>query len=108
MLGLSLRDRIPNAEIRRRTRLVDAIERIASIKWNWAGHIARLTDNRWTKKIMEWRPRHEAFRNRGRPLTRWHDDLRHIHKNWIQAAQDRKIWKQSREAYVQQWTEGAG
>jgi len=41
MLGISLRDRIHNNEITRRTGVVDAVERIATLKWNCAGHIAR-------------------------------------------------------------------
>ncbi|XP_030746569.1 uncharacterized protein LOC115875286 [Sitophilus oryzae] len=32
-------------------------------------HIQRLNDDRWTKTIIEWRPRHDAFRSRGRPPT---------------------------------------
>ena len=26
-------------------------------KWKWAGHIARLRDNRWTKRCTVWQPR---------------------------------------------------
>lgn len=29
--------------------------------WNWAGHIARMTDERWTKIIMTWRPQKELW-----------------------------------------------
>lgn len=104
MLGISLRDHIPNTEIRRRSGVADVVERITVLKWNWAGHIARFPDDRWTKRILEWRPRSEAFRNRGRPPTRWTDDLKRISTNWMQTAQDRQQWKSLREAYVQQWT----
>lgn len=104
MLGISLRDHIPNNEIRRRSGAADAVERITALKWNWAGHIARFDDDRWTRRILEWRPRSEAFRNRGRPPTRWTDDLKRVSTNWMQAAQDRRQWKLLREAYVQQWT----
>ena len=37
-------------------RVVDVMKRIASLKWNWAGHIARITDEDWTKTIMDWIP----------------------------------------------------
>ena len=30
---------------------------IASKKWQWAGHIARRKDNRWTVEILNWIPR---------------------------------------------------
>lgn len=38
MLGLSLRDRITNIEIRR-SEVQDAIQTIATIKLNWTEHI---------------------------------------------------------------------
>ena len=104
MLGITIGDKIRNTEIRRRTGVLDAVKRIATAKWNWAGHIARREDGRWTKKILEWRPRHEAYRSRGRPPTRWTDDIKRITTNWIQEAQDRVRWQRLREAYVQQWT----
>ncbi|KAL3283461.1 hypothetical protein HHI36_006605 [Cryptolaemus montrouzieri] len=107
MLGLYLRDRISNDIIRQRSGVEDGISRIATLKWKWAGHLARTTDGRWTKKILEWRPRHEAKRSIGRPPTRWSDDIKRIQTNWIQTAQNRRMWHSLREAYVQQWTERA-
>lgn len=104
MLGLSLRDRVPNTEVRRRSGVTDAIVRITNLEWNWAGHVARMNDGRWTTKITEWRPRDHALRSRCRPPTRWSDDLKRIHTNWMNAARDRERWKYLREAYVQQWT----
>ena len=104
LLDVSLKDKIRNTVLRERTKLIDAVERMANLKWNWAGHVARLTDGRWTKKILEWRPRQEAYRSRGRPPTRWSDDIKRIQTNWINTAQDRSRWKTLREAYVQQWT----
>ncbi|CAH2251675.1 jg2318 [Pararge aegeria aegeria] len=56
MLGVSLRDQIRNEEIRR-TRVTDIAQRVAMLKWKWAGHIARRTDGRWGSKVLEWRPR---------------------------------------------------
>ena len=107
MLGITIRDRVPNEAIRRRTGVTDAVERMACLKWSWAGHVARMSHEKWTKRIIEWRPREQAFRNRGRPPTRWTDDVRRISTNWIHAAQDRKDWGLLREAYVQQWTRQA-
>ncbi|CAH2208674.1 jg4156 [Pararge aegeria aegeria] len=45
MLGVSLRDQIRNEEIRRRTKVTDirVAQRVAKVKWQWAGHIARWT-----------------------------------------------------------------
>ncbi|CAH2268924.1 jg2794 [Pararge aegeria aegeria] len=57
MLGLSLRDQLRNEVIRRRTRVTDIAQRVAKLKFQWAGHIARRTDGRWGLKVLEWRPR---------------------------------------------------
>ena len=54
MLGVSLRDKIRNTDIRRRTRVTDIARKICKLKWQWAGHIARRTDNRWGRKVLEW------------------------------------------------------
>ena len=36
----------------------------------WAGHIARMKDNRWTKRYTEWQPRRGK-----RSSRRWQDDI---------------------------------
>lgn len=104
MLGISLRDRITNEEIRRRTKVEDVIEKTARAKWRWAGHIARQEETRWTKHILKWRPRMHK-RSVGRPPRRWVDDIKEKSgKNWLQAAQNKTEWKRKEEAYVQEWT----
>jgi hypothetical protein len=103
MLGISIRDRIRNDEIRRRTKVKDVVEKYASLKWRWAGHVARRQDGRWTKRIILWRPRLNS-RQRGRPPTRWTDDIiSTAGHNWVVKAQDRKSWRDMEEAYVQEW-----
>jgi hypothetical protein len=104
MLGVSLRDRIRNDEIRKRTKVTDIARRIADLKWQWAGHIARRTDGHWGEKVLEWRPR-TGRRSVGRPPTRWTDELVKVAgSRWMRAAQDRSLWRTLGEAYVQQWT----
>ncbi|KAE9414118.1 hypothetical protein Angca_001998, partial [Angiostrongylus cantonensis] len=39
-------------------------------KHRWAGLIMRRTDDRWTKRTVEWTPR-ECKRPLGQPRTRW-------------------------------------
>lgn len=48
MLELSLRDRVSNTEIRRRTRVEALVHKITTLKCNWVGQITRMTDGRWT------------------------------------------------------------
>ncbi|CAH2226669.1 jg22139, partial [Pararge aegeria aegeria] len=47
MLGVSLRDRIRNDEIRRRTKVTDTAQRISKLKWQLAGRVRRRTDGSW-------------------------------------------------------------
>lgn len=56
MLGIILRNRIRNKEIRRRT---------------------EYRDERWTLKTVQW-PRRETKKNVDRLLLRWLDDIRGI------------------------------
>jgi hypothetical protein len=98
----SIDNRIRNDDIRKRTKVTDIARRIADLKWQWAGHIARRTDGRWLK-VLEWRP-HTGRRSVGRPPTRWIDDLVKVAgSHWMRAAQDRTSWRTLGEAYVQQW-----
>lgn len=105
MLGISLRNRVKNEEIRRRTKIPDIMQRVAHLKWQWAGHVAREDTNRWTSRIVRWRPR-QTKRSVGRPPTRWIDDVRKLAgRNWMQKAQNRRTWKEMEEAYIQEWME---
>ncbi|CAH2207758.1 jg4656 [Pararge aegeria aegeria] len=63
LLGVSLHDQIRNEEIRRRTRVTGIAQRVAKLKWKWAGRIARRTDRRWGSKVLEWRPRTAVMMN---------------------------------------------
>ena len=36
------------------------------MRGQWAGHLARMKNNKWAKKITEWTPR-EGRRAKGRP-----------------------------------------
>ncbi|WP_440994831.1 hypothetical protein [Cysteiniphilum litorale] len=69
MLGITLRDRKRSTWIRRVTRVNDIIQVIKQHKWRWAGHLARIDDNRWSKRLTDWFPR-DSKRSRKRPDTR--------------------------------------
>ena len=53
MLGISKWDRKTLHWIRNQTKVADIMQSIRRKKWKWAGHLARTSDNRWTKRITE-------------------------------------------------------
>ena len=107
MLDLKLEDKIPCSETRKRTKIIDIIEYTLKQKWKWAGHIARLKDNRWTRRCTEWQPR-RGKRSRGRPSRRWQDDITEKEgTTWIRKATDRRRWKTLMEGYILQWMDKA-
>ena len=81
MLGITLRDQRHNTWIRQQTGVTDIIDHIRQSKHRWAGHVARLQNNRWTIRATSWVPR-RWLRPRGRLKTRWRDYLsRHLGTN---------------------------
>ena len=73
-------------------------------KWGWAGHVARRRDGRWTSRMLHWLP-HGGERSRGRPATRWEDELEVFFKTrgmrWEDCAQDRGAWGQLEQIFVE-------
>ena len=68
----------------------------------YAGHVSRIRDNRWTLRITTWKPC-ERKRPRGRLARHWRDELDDYWKStiWQRTAQDRQMWKQHAEAFAQ-------
>lgn len=103
MMGITLQDKIRNTEIRKRTGVADVGQRAAKLKWSWAGHIVRQEGERWSSKILDWRPR-TSKRGVGRPPFRWSDDIMHVAgKRWRQLARNRDAWRTKGEDYIQKW-----
>ncbi len=61
-----------SSDVRRISRLRDPAEYVSKRKHQWAGHIMRRDDDRWTRRTLEWIPR-GTKRPRGRPPKRWAD-----------------------------------
>ena len=61
-----------SSDLRNQSHLRDPETYTAIAKHRWAGHIMRRTDDRWTKRTVEWTPR-ECKRPLGRPPKRWAD-----------------------------------
>ncbi|CAH2211547.1 jg10858 [Pararge aegeria aegeria] len=104
MLGLFLLVRIPNAEIRNRTEIIEIVQRAAALKWSWVGHICRRENGRWGRVTLDWPPR-GGHRSIGRSPVRWRDIVKAEGKNWMQLTSNRPRWRSNEEALVQQWIE---
>ena len=97
-------DKIRAEDIRARTKFKDVVEHVQKMKWRWAGHVARMNENRWATRCTDWIPR-DRKRPAGRPLQRWRDDLvKFKGNNWREGCQDRAKWKKFLEGYLQQWS----
>ena len=64
----------------------------------WAGHVARMGEDRGVHRVLVWKP--EGKRPLGRPRRRWGDnikmDLREVgggRGDWMELVQDRDRWR---------------
>lgn len=71
MLHAGNKFEVPNSVKRKKIQvgITDVFEQIATMKFNWASYVARVIDGKWTKAMLEWRPRQEAGRSKD------HDEL---------------------------------
>lgn len=83
--------------------MTDIVQKSGKPKRPWAGHICRRTEGRWSRRVLEWRPR-LGKRSVERPPARWTDDLIKVAgSDWMAKAGDRAFWR-TLVACVQQWT----
>ena len=100
ILIITLRDRKRSTWIREKTRVKDIIQVIKQQKWRWAGHVARINENRWMKRLTYWH-QYNNKRRKKRPDTRWRDEIEKFAGIvWQRITQNWQLWK----AFVQQWT----
>ncbi|XP_023946281.2 LINE-1 reverse transcriptase homolog [Bicyclus anynana] len=100
MLHLRKIQKTRSQEIRKKTKLTDALHQALKLKWSWAGHVARCSDQRWTIKTTKWIGP-QGKRNVGRPQKRWADDIiATAGKSWMTIAREREKWKKLEEAYT--------
>lgn len=74
MLNCRLQDRLPNAVMRRITRLKDACREAAKQKFNFCSRLVNQSPDRWSVKLTSWFP-YNRKRCPGRPSIRWKDEL---------------------------------
>lgn len=103
MLGISVVDRVPNVEIRRKTKDDDVGNCITSLRWRWAGHLT----GRWTmdqrnyEMVAKMREKISG-QTTGLMVRRCGWICRNT-QAWMRMAQDRSGWRNKEEAYTQQW-----
>ena len=76
--------------------------------WQFAGKIARRSDDRWSALILTWRPQ-GGVRNVGPPCKRWLDDIAKFQvktlsvpaDDWYFNAQDENTWKELEKQFVE-------
>ena len=102
MMGLTLCDRKSASWTCLKTGVIDVIHQICTNKYQWAGHVTQLKDNRWTKHVTEWCPQDHKW-PRGHLKRCWQDDIEEaIGPNWSHVAKDQHCWTISREGFLQQ------
>ena len=70
-------------------------------KWVFAGRAARQTDKRWSKFILDWKPNRGTGRDRGRPRTRWGDEIVAIAGgNWMETAADEEACDLLKDGFI--------
>ncbi|XP_045474961.1 uncharacterized protein LOC123680887 [Harmonia axyridis] len=52
---------------------VDIIETIECKRLKWYGHVERMNDRRWPKRLLQWKPTNR--RKRGRPRRSWRQEV---------------------------------
>jgi hypothetical protein len=90
LLGVNLKDRMWNKELRRRNGIEDAAKAARRLKWRWGGHVTRMDQERWAYAMTVWDPR-IGRRNRGSPRRREDKEFREIVGNqWSRVAGDKR------------------
>jgi hypothetical protein len=92
--------KLHNYELHNLYSSLNIVRVIKSRRMKWAGHVARMGEERGVYRILVGRP--EGKRPLGRPRRRWEDNIKMVLReigidgaNWIRLAQDRVHWRAS-------------
>src|SRR5215475_8100354 len=90
--------KLHNEELNDLYSLLNIVRVVKSRRMRWAGHVARMGEDRGVHRVLVGRPK--GKRRLGRPTRRWEDnikmDLREIgggRGDWMELAQDRDRWR---------------
>ena len=93
--GVSRLEHVQNDEIRRRVhRNQDIMDTINMKRLIWYGHVQRMPEEWWPKRMLDWVPNRR--RKRGRPRRDWRENI-HLKMEWrnLQPGdwENRKAWQ---------------
>jgi hypothetical protein len=80
------------------------LEKLEYKTLKWYGHVARMEDKKWPKRIMTWS--WEEKRRRGRPEVTWEKKVKKVMKQENLTSDDvlkRQIWRKKNS---NRWTVG--
>ena len=87
--------RVRNEEIRNRMKATESvIQRVEKRGLRWFGHLLRMDDTRWPKRIFQWTP--PGKNKRGRPRRSWNEGIRQTMRDRgmeEDLAYDREGWR---------------
>ena len=73
MFVIYLADRKKNICTREKINITDVVDKIASLKWSFVGHVVRADKDILTKDLMQWWPRTNRRNKRQPPNIQTHD-----------------------------------
>jgi len=90
--------KLHNEELNNLYSLPNIVRVVKSRRMRWAGHVARMGEERGVHRVLVGKP--EGKRQLGRPSRRWKDnikmDLQEVgggRGDWMELAQDRDRWR---------------
>jgi hypothetical protein len=90
--------KLHNEELNDLYSLPNIVRVFKSRRMRWAGHVARMGEERWVYRVLVGKP--EGKRALGRPSCRWEDNIKMDVKevgrgrgDWTELAQDRDSWR---------------
>ena len=91
-------EKLHNEELNDMYCLPNIVRVVKSRRMRWAGHVARMGDDRGVHRLLVGKP--EGKRPLGRPRRRWEDnikmDLQEVGRgrgDWMELTQDRDGWR---------------
>jgi Reverse transcriptase (RNA-dependent DNA polymerase) len=100
MMNVRRKDKIRNTTIRKATKVKDVVATARKLKWNWAGHLVRHSDERFPKIVESWVPK-DSKRKPGRPKARWKDEIvEHGSVCWRRKAKQRETWQKMGTSFI--------